>query len=405
MQRCVPASAALQLAVSTQKEHHTCSAHEQRRRSFLDGVGTARATLLLMAGWLLLMAGCAEEPPVAVDGNASLVIVAMWNSTGNDSLPTFEPLAGAKVVLTSEYGTMVRATDYAGELRLDRLPAATYSISVRRSHPLDPGIQLVGSVIGLTTRSGGTTADTIFSRAVSSSGIAINEIYSAGPLNDSFFFFDQFLELYNASDSTRYLDGMLVMRVSGNSEGLGPGADEGADGDIDGVTYIFQFPGLPGGTEHALKPGQFMVLAVDAVNHKAQWASSVDLSKADWEFYNQFSPDDIDNPNVPNLINIRSDRTVDFLYGLTADVMVVADGRDTVWVDGIDISTVVDAVEYQTNPPPTSKKTLDARVDRGYALSPPRYSGQSIQRVEPGSDTNDSTIDFEIIPRATPGYQ
>jgi hypothetical protein len=329
----------------------------------------------------------------------------MWNSSGNDSLPTFEPLAGAKVVLTSEYGTMIRATDYAGVLRLDHLPSATYSVSVRRAHPLDPGIQLVGSVIGLTTRSGGTTADTVFSRAVSSSGIAINEIYSVGPLNDSFFFFDQFLELYNASDSTRYLDGMLVMRVSGNNEGLGPGADEGADGDMDGITYIFQFPGLPGGTEHPLKPGQFMVLAVDAVDHKAQWSGSVDLSKADWEFYNQFSPDDIDNPNVPNLINIRSDRTVDFLYGLTGDVIAVADGRDTVWVDGIDISTVVDAVEYQTNPPPTSKKTLDARVDRGYALSPPRYSGQSIQRVEPGSDTNDSTIDFEIIPRATPGYQ
>lgn len=29
---------------------------------------------------------------------------------------------------------------------------------------------------------------------------------------------------------------MLVSRVSGNSEGLGPGADEGNDGDIDGET-------------------------------------------------------------------------------------------------------------------------------------------------------------------------
>lgn len=360
---------------------------------------------ILMLGILLLMAGCAEDPPTAVDGNATLVIVAIWNSSGNDSLPTFEPLAGAKVLLTSEYGSMVRATDNAGVLRLDHLPAATYSIAIRRSHPLDPGIQLVGSVTGLKTQSGLVIADTVLSRSISSTGIAINEIYSVGPLNDMFFFYDQFLELYNASDSTRYLDGMLVMRVSGNSEGLGPGADEGADGDIDGVTYISQFPGTVGGAQHPIRPGQFLVLAVDAVDHRAQFATSVDLSKADWEFYNQFSPEDIDNPNVPNLVNLRSDKTVDFLYSLTGDVMMIASGQDTVWVDGIDIATVVDAVEYQSSPPPTTKKTLDARVDRGYALSPPRYSGQSLQRVEPGSDTNDSTIDFEIRPTATPGYQ
>lgn len=354
---------------------------------------------------LLMMAGCAEDPPTAVDGNASLVIVAMWNTSGNDSLPTYEPLAGAKVLLTSEYGSMVRATDNTGVLRLDHLPAATYSIAVRRAHPLVPGIQLVGSAVGLKATSGALTADTILSRTISSTGIAINEIYSVGPVNNMFFFYDQFLELYNASDSTRYLDGMIVMRVSGNSEGLGPGADEGADGDMDGVTYISAFPGKIGGTDYPIHPGEFKVVAVDAVDHRAQFATSVDLSHADFELYNQYSPEDIDNPNVPNLINLRSDRTVDFLISLTSDVIALASGADTVWVDGIDIATVVDAVEYQSSPPPSSQKTLDSRLDRGYALSPPRYSGQSIQRVEPGSDTNDSSIDFEIRPSATPGYQ
>ena len=58
--------------------------------------------------------------------------------------------------------------------------------------------------------SGQVTADTVFSKTISSTGIAINEIYSVGPVNNMFFFYDQFLELYNASDSIRYLDGMLV---------------------------------------------------------------------------------------------------------------------------------------------------------------------------------------------------
>ena len=343
---------------------------------------------------------------MTVDGNATLKLVALWNTSGNDSLPTYAPLAGARVLLVSEYGSMVRTTDAAGMLVLDHLPAATYSVSVRRSHPMDAAIQLVGSSVGLVARSGQVTADTVFSKTISSSGIAINEIYSVGPINNMFFFYDQFLELYNPSDSVRYLDGMVVMRVSGNNDGgLGPGADEGNDGDIDGVTYIFRFPGTPGEMNYPIRPGQFMVLAVDAVDHKALFPASVDLSRSDWEFYNQFSPEDIDNPSVPNLVNMRTDKTVDFLYNLTSDVMVIASGRDSVWEDGIDIGTVVDAVEYQTSPPPSSQKTLDPRLDRGVALSPPKYSGQSLQRVEPGSDTNDSSIDFEIRPSATPGYQ
>lgn len=83
----------------------------------------------------------------------------------------------------------------------------------------------------------------------------------------------------------------------------------------------------------------------------------------------------------------------------------MATGEDTVWVDGIRIDTIIDGVEYQSNPPPRNRKTLDPRVDRGYVLSPPRYSGMSMQRRLPGFDTNDSRVDFEILPRATPGYQ
>ena len=132
-------------------------------------------------------------------------------------------------------------------------------------------------------------------------------------------------------------------------------------------------------------------------------STSIDLSNASWEFYNQYSSTDIDNPNVPNLINLRSDRTVDFLINLVSDIIVVASGVDTAWVDGIDISTIIDGVEYQSNP--TSMQTLDDRIDRGYALSPPKYSGQSMQRREPGEDTNDSSLDWEILPHPTPGYQ
>lgn len=353
----------------------------------------------------LILSSCAEKPPVAVDGEGKLEIVVLWDSTYSENPVTSLPVQDAKVFLSSKYGLKLAVTDLNGKIIIENLPTAVYGLSIRKQHPIDPNIILIGVKQNLDVVSGKVLVDTIYVNPISSTGIVINEIYSAGPINNIFYFYDQFIEFYNGSDSVRYLDGAIIMRVSGNNDGKGPGADENDDGDIDGVVYAFKFPGYPGEKNIPIYPKQFIVCAVDAVNHKNMISTSIDLSNANWEFYNQFSPEDIDNPNVPNLINMFSHRTQDFLINLVSDVIVIADGRDSVLLDGVDISTILDGVEYQLNPHPQSKKTLDIRVDRGYVLSPPRYSGRSMQRKEAGFDTNDSGTDFEIIEPPTPGKQ
>ncbi len=357
----------------------------------------------LMVVCLLYSYGCKEPPPVTAEGNSRLELTAVWNASESDSLPDYQALKNAKVILSSEYGIQVRQTDNEGKLIITGLPSSVYGISVRMQHPNDPNIQLVGNIKDVEVLSGKVSCDTIIAKPISSTGIAINEIYACGPENNIFFFYDQFIELYNASDSVKYLDGMMVMRVSGNLDGKGSGADEGDDGDIDGVTYVFKFPGNPGEKNYPFPPKKFLVLAVDAANFKSTISTSIDLSKADWEFYNQYSATDIDNPSVPNLINMRPDKTVDFLYSLTNDVIVLSSGVDSVWSDGIDISTIIDGVQYKSSA--SMSKTIDDRVDRGLVLSPPRYSGKSMQRREPGVDTNNGSLDWEIIPYPTPGYQ
>ncbi|HPI38508.1 MAG TPA: DUF4876 domain-containing protein [Ignavibacteriaceae bacterium] len=345
---------------------------------------------------------CREEPPVGIDGQGRISVLALGDTSLVDSIPHFIPMANAKVILVSEYGTHVKITDGNGYFDLSGVPASTYSISIRMPHPLNPNILLVGTVREIEINDI-PYSDTIYAEQISNTGIAINEIYAGGPLNNLYFFYDQYIELYNYSDSVKYLDGFIITRVSGNSDGLGPGADEGNTGSIDGVTYIFKFPGSPGEKNYPFYPNTFLVLAQTAVDHRKTIASSIDLSSADWEFYNQYSSTDFDNPNVSNLINIRSDRTVDFLINLVADVIVLADGRDSVWEDGIQIETIVDGIQYKSGH--TTKKTLDSRVDKSYCLSPPKYSGQSMQRREPGVDTNDGLLDWEILPKSTPGYQ
>lgn len=359
----------------------------------------------LLITLLMILPACTEHPPVMTDGDAEVRIVALWEYIDDENNTSYLPLSNAIVTLTSEYGIMMKTTNEYGELFLSNMPTSEYGISVRMPHPDDNSIIFVGSITSLTLTSGRLTQDTILAKPISSFGLSINEIYSAGPVNSIFYFYDQYLELYNSTDSIKYLDGIMIMRVSGNNDGQGPGADEYGDGSIQGVTYAFKFPGSPGEKNHPIYPKQFLVLAQDAVNHKNMITTSFDLTNVDWEFYNQFSPNDIDNPNVPNLINMKSDHTTDFFLNLISDVVAISTGEDSIWTDGIRIDTIIDAVEYQTNPHPVSRKTLDSRVDRGYVLSPPRYSGLSMKRREPGLDTNNSSDDFNPVHSlATPGF-
>jgi hypothetical protein len=350
---------------------------------------------------LALFHSCEKiEMPTKYDGSGYLKLICLW-----DSLGQLTPIRNGKVIITSEYGMKIVYLNEDGCVEIPNLPESIYNASVHGIHPTDKNISLIGVKKDIEVKSMVKTIDTIIASPTSRFGIVINEIYSSGPVNDIFYIFDQFIELYNPTDSIKYLDGIIVMRVSGNNEGLGPGADEGNDGDIDGITYIYKFPGNPGEKNYPIYPKQFVVIASKAIDHRKFVSTSIDLSNADWEFYNQYSPNDVDNPNVPNLINLRPDRTSDFLLALTSDIVVIATGEDIKWEDGIDINTIIDGVEYQSSPHPINKKTLDPRVDRGYVLSPPRYSGKSMQRKSPGFDTNDSSIDFEIIDKPTPGRQ
>ncbi len=365
-----------------------------------------RAHIIILTNIALLVTGClVEEKPTGWDGEGILEIYLVWESFTPDGESEMLTVSNAEVQATSEYGTFTSKTDEVGRAEFKNLPTSTYIVSARSVHPLDSLILLVGSMENISVLSGNQYVDTLTVLPMPQSGIMINEIYTAGPVNDIFYVFDQFIEIYNASNETKYLDGIWIMRLSRIEGDIYPGEDGYNDGQVQGVTYAFAFPGRPGERNHPIEPGQFMVLASTAVDHTQFVAGSYDLSNADWEFYNQYSAVAIDNPDVPNITNMLPHRTSRFLLALTNDRVIMATGEDTVWVDGIRIDTIIDGVEYQSNPPPRNRKTLDPRVDRGYVLSPPRYSGMSMQRRLPGFDTNDSRVDFEILPRATPGYQ
>ena len=202
--------------------------------------------LLIPLLFFALIFGCEEKPPTMHDGEATIHFLALFNTSTDSLNPNYITLPNAKVILSSEYGIQIKKTDANGVFYCTGLPSSSYNISVRMPHPDDSKILLTANLKDINIISGHEFYDTVYAKPISSSGIAINEIYSGGPLNNLFFFYDQYIELYNSSDSVQYLDGFIVMRVSGNSDGKGSGADEDDDNDMDGVTYIFKFPGSAG---------------------------------------------------------------------------------------------------------------------------------------------------------------
>jgi hypothetical protein len=354
-------------------------------------------TLLVL---ILFIYGCTEKPPVVPDGNAGIRLLVLYDSTGNYNNTL--RVSNAKVVITSDYGAMIKYTDKDGMLAVDNIPCANYNISVTANLGNDKNVVLSGRIETLSLKSDSRSNDTIYVKPFSNTGIVFNELYFDAPINNSFYCWDQFIELYNSSDSVQYLDGIQIIRMKSGGL-LGAGADEDNDGDVDAVLHISKFPGKPGEKNYPLKPKSFLVLAVDAINHSSFIQGAVDLTHADWEFYNQYSADDIDNPEVPNLLNIQPEMTKDFFMPLDIGVIILANGRDSVWQDGIDINTILDGAEYEGKP--GDRKTLDPRVDRGNFVSPPKYSGKSLQRREPGLDSDNGSLDWEIINNPTSGYQ
>lgn len=353
-------------------------------------------TQILLLFVLFAAADCFREQPTQVDGSLNLTLYVKFEDSFLDSIPVSIKTYDYNIASFSD------VTDSCGVVTFENIPWAEYLLTIKSSaivsSALDSTAMDTVTVIASTlitpmetSINENTITDTIYTIASGAQpGLKINELYTVGPPNNMFYFYDQFFELYNSSEDTVYLDGMLFVRIYKM---------------LAWPSSIFQFPGEPlTGREYPVPPGAFVVVAKDAFDHRQVIPGSIDLSNADWEFKNSMDYGDSDNPDVPNLENIEVGCHIDFGIGLTSDVILITDGSDLNYLDGIDINSIIDGVEYASSE--THIKDVEKEVDRGFGgVGLTRYSGMSLERVAAGFDSNNSTVDFEIIDHPTPGYQ
>lgn len=365
-------------------------------------------------------------------------------------------------------------TDENGAVSLDRISPGNYDIEA---------VLTISAADYLTYTSTVVEDDVVFNGVLKSQSIvqqnnSLKLVLNAGQIGDWVFkqiyyagshttngasFRDQFIEIYNNSNQVLYADSLYIVQALGTTskltaidlstgyyqtdtkqwdwtKSLGMN-DSKANTDYVYGKNIWMIPGS--GKDHPVQPGSSLIIAGTALNHKAPYVGvdnkavtvkdpslTIDLSGADFEIYQGDIPgqnplgSDLDNPNVPNLINVSITANRDLILGSTGwEALFLFKSKRPVssWksfptpdktaiTTGVDLyyqvpnTEIFDAVDIQ--PPLEANripKKFGATLDATFVfVSKGQYSSQSLIRKTGKTvngrvilkDTNSSTNDF-----------
>lgn len=264
-------------------------------------------------------------------------------------------------------------------------------------------------------------------------GFVIKEMYYAGAVNTNGS--DAFYEIYNNSTETLYADSLCIGDVVGNPYSSSNSIPSGFKSDEQHL-YFLNILMVPGnGTTYPVQPGESIVIARSAINHKSDAElgnpnSPVDLGSgiADFEAYWTIPATlrDIDNVDVPNMIihYAYSQTVFDWwptVFGPSIAIFRHPDPASlpqftqpgftsTVTYPQLPVTYVIDAVDCIRNPTVTDFKRLPTALDAGFQAVSNNNSGESVRRKVRTTvgdrrvlqDTNNSTNDFEVLTTPTP---
>jgi hypothetical protein len=273
--------------------------------------------------------------------------------------------------------------------------------------------QLMNSNVGMIDLSADVkdTVTVYLDNMIEQSPLVISEVYAAGPTNAGLYIHDKFIEIYNQSDSVQYLDGLIIADIWANPK---MGINYTDDPTYIHTKKVWKFPGS--GHDCPIRPGQYIVCATDAIDHRINAPNSIDLSHADYEFYKDDAPD-IDNPSVPNMIKLfQAQSEVDFtLNGKDGAVCLIRMNSDSLmYYDNhviIPYNCILDGMEYISDLTQVQYKRLNTRIDASFTGGFEFYTGKSMERKTTErmgkiylKDDNNSLLDFTVLEHPTPGY-
>ena len=166
------------------------------------------------------------------------------------------------------------------------------------------------------------TSVTVNLQKVMQPSLIFKTIHNSG--SKQYYMHESYFEIVNNSDEVQYLDNLILTAPTGNQQTANAWQANGyEDLYACGQGSVVAFPG--NGHDYPLQPGESVLIANDATNHKlaygedvsqaADYASCPDLSNADWEIYLDYNANDVDY-DAPNLKTIFYNNQYMFAFGL-----------------------------------------------------------------------------------------
>ncbi len=381
--------------------------------------------------------GACKKDRFGALSTSSVTVKAKYPSTYSQ-----EFASGATIVLTSIVDNSIKTatTNSNGDAIFSDVLPGNYSITANKNLSAAEASPLTGISTAVTLNAIVNSAAIVGSQnprfqlqlqGGTVGGLVIKEVYYTASQTPSGgnYFSDQFVEIYNNSTDTLYLDSLCIADIHGNAGLINPSSlptPFNTDNANSYASNIWRIPGT--GKQRPLAPGNSIIIAQDGVNHKDATLnpnSPVDLSNADWETYNE-RPDnrDADAPGVPNLERVYFTGGFDWLmpvfgpsliifkadFATLAQVPIPGASSTTPPRIRVPNSIVIDGVDFLRDGTSASYKRLPAALDAGFLFADATYNKQSLRRKTSTTinsrrvlqDNNNTTADFEKIPLPTP---
>lgn len=264
--------------------------------------------ILMMLTTVMCLTSCSSDDPIPVIPNAVVTLEIPSNLENT-------VLSGATATLTNvqtQQVTTVDGTLFTKEgndykVMLNNLEAGTYNVTINGlleftmngvAGQKDFEVKSENVVLNETNTSMKMTVSTFTAQG----GFVISEIFYTGTTTSEgrSYSGDQYIIITNNSDVTLYADSIAVLEsafLTTTKEDYTP--------DIMSTHFSVQacymIPGT--GKSVPVEPGKSLKLAVNAIDHTAEQAGSINLSDADFEFFDETSNPNFTDPDgqAPNL--------------------------------------------------------------------------------------------------------